>query len=41
MFNRLMALLSQVIAFSAAFIIWFPFIRAWDKVTLKLEKGIA
>jgi PTS system cellobiose-specific IIC component len=37
--ERIMAVVSQVIAFAAAGLIWFPFIRAWDKINLKLEKG--
>lgn len=37
--NRLMAVLAQVICFAAAFVIWLPFIRAWDNVNVKRESG--
>jgi len=39
--SRLMGVLAQVICFAAAFIIWFPFIRSWDKISLKSEAGEA
>ncbi|RHW32817.1 PTS sugar transporter subunit IIC [Neobacillus notoginsengisoli] len=39
--SRLMAVLAQVICFSASFIIYLPFIRAWDKINLKREAGEA
>jgi len=39
--NRIMAVVSQVIAFALAFVIWWPFIRAWDNVNVKRESGIA
>ena len=37
---RIMSVIAQVICFAAAFVIWFPFIRAWDNVNVKLEKAI-
>jgi PTS system cellobiose-specific IIC component len=37
--ERIMAVVSQVIAFTAAGLIWFPFIRAWDNINVKLEKS--
>ena len=39
--DKLMGVLAQVICFAVAFIIWLPFIRAWDSVNVKREKGIA
>ena len=36
---RLMGVLAQVIGFAISFIIYLPFIRAWDTVNLKREQG--
>lgn len=38
---RLMAVLAQLICFVVSFIIYLPFIRAWDVVNVKREKGEA
>lgn len=35
--SRIMAVIAQLICFGAAFFIWLPFIRIWDKVNLKRE----
>ncbi|MCL2152292.1 MAG: PTS transporter subunit EIIC [Oscillospiraceae bacterium] len=37
--EKIMAVVSQLIAFGISVLIWFPFIRAWDNVNVKLEKG--
>lgn len=37
--QRIMGVVSQIIAFALSFVIWLPFIRAWDKVNVKLEKN--
>ena len=37
--SRLMAVVAQVICFSASFLIWLPFIRAWDTINLRREAG--
>lgn len=39
--SRLMAVVAQVICFGASFIIWLPFIRAWDNINLRREAGEA
>ncbi len=39
--SRLMAVVAQAICFTTAFLIWLPFIRAWDKINLKREAGEA
>jgi PTS system cellobiose-specific IIC component len=39
--SKLMGVVAQVVGFSASFLIWLPFIRAWDKVNLKREAGEA
>lgn len=39
MTQSVMGVVAQIISFAVAFMIWLPFIRAWDKTNLKLEKG--
>ncbi|MCL2491907.1 MAG: PTS transporter subunit EIIC [Coriobacteriia bacterium] len=38
--DRIMAVVGQIICFAVAFLIWLPFIRAWDKVNVLQEEGI-
>jgi PTS system cellobiose-specific IIC component len=38
---KMMGVLAQAICFGAAFIIWLPFIRIWDKINVKREAGEA
>jgi len=38
--DKLMAVVGQVISFAIAFMIWLPFIRAWDTVNVRMEEGI-
>ena len=38
---KLMGVLAQVICFVVAFLIYFPFIRSWDNINVKREKGEA
>ena len=38
---RLMGALAQIIGFVVAFLIYLPFIRAWDKVNVKREAGVS
>ena len=38
---RLMGVVAQVIGFVVAFLIYLPFIRAWDKVNVKREAGVS
>ena len=37
--SRIMAVVAQAACFAVAFLIWMPFIRAWDNVNLKREAG--
>ena len=39
--GSIMGLVSQIICFAAAFVIWFPFIRVWDNINVKRESGQA
>ena len=39
--SKLMAVVAQIICFGLSFIIWLPFIRAWDNISLKREAGKA
>ena len=36
---RMMAVVAQLISFAVAFLIYLPFIRAWDKINVKQEAG--
>ncbi|MEH7347241.1 PTS cellobiose transporter subunit IIC [Gottfriedia acidiceleris] len=37
--GKIMGVVMQLVAFAVASIIWFPFIRIWDKKNLELEKA--
>ncbi|MEM1486333.1 PTS sugar transporter subunit IIC [Oscillospiraceae bacterium PP1C4] len=37
MTQSFMGVVAQLVSFAIAFVIWLPFIRAWDKVNYKLE----
>ncbi|KQL34808.1 PTS cellobiose transporter subunit IIC [Bacillus sp. FJAT-25509] len=37
--GKIMGVVMQLVAFAVASIIWFPFIRMWDKKNLELEKA--
>ncbi|MDR2869879.1 MAG: PTS transporter subunit EIIC [Deferribacteraceae bacterium] len=37
--SRLMAVFAQLICFMVSFLIWLPFIRAWDRINLRREAG--
>lgn len=39
--SRIMGVVAQVICFAASFLIWLPFIRAWDNINVKREMGEA
>ncbi|MEH7475875.1 PTS transporter subunit EIIC, partial [Priestia megaterium] len=37
--GKIMGVVMQLVAFAVASIIWFPFIRIWDKKNLEMEKA--
>jgi len=37
--SRIMAVVAQLISFAVAFLIYWPFIRTWDKINVKQEAG--
>lgn len=39
MTKSLMGVVAQMISFAAAFLIWLPFIRVWDKKNFEMEKA--
>ena len=39
--SKLMGVVAQLLSFVIAFFIWLPFIRAWDTINLRIEKGEA
>ena len=39
--SKIMAVVAQLIGFVVAFLIWMPFIRAWDIINVKREAGEA
>jgi len=41
MTGSVMGVIAQILSFALAFIVWYPFIRTWDKKNLALEAGEA
>jgi len=40
LFDKIMAVVAQLLCFVVAYLIWLPFIRSWDNVCKKREAGI-
>jgi len=36
---KVMGVVAQLICFSVSFVIWLPFIRAWDRINVRREQG--